>query len=211
MHRGSGLHSRVVAILKVTLPLVAIALMLSIFIIPSDQATDGKLEFSNTDLGDLGSGPNISNPVFNGTTRGGDVFRFTASAVKPDAIPPTVAEIRNLDGIIEFTDGQTLSVSSEFGDLDVESRTMVLSGDVKLATSEGYRLNGAKVTVDLSDGVVRSSEAIVGEGPVGTLASGSMIVGPAPSDAQQKVFFFGGGVKLRYSPPRSDLSQTETP
>ena len=80
MAAGPGLYSRVVAVLKVGLPLVAVGLLASLFLVQTDDRLGGNVVFSPGDVEALGSGLSINNPTFTGTTRGEDRFRFTADA-----------------------------------------------------------------------------------------------------------------------------------
>jgi lipopolysaccharide export system protein LptC len=66
---GPGLYSRVVAVLKVGLPLVAVGLLASLFVVQTDDRIGEGVVFSPGDVEALGSGLRISNPTFTGTTR----------------------------------------------------------------------------------------------------------------------------------------------
>ena len=129
MAAGPGLHSRVVAILKVGLPLVALGLLLGPVPRPARRPARrrGGLVFAPGDVEALGSGLVIRNPTFTGTTRGGR----TASAspprtVEPDAAPPQRAAITTLAGDVELADGPTVTVSAATGDLDVPTQRLDL-------------------------------------------------------------------------------------
>ena len=93
MATGPGLYSRVVGILKVGLPLVALGMLSALFLIQTEDRLGAGIRFTRGDLEALGSGLRISNPIFTGTTSGADTFRFTAELVIPDAAPPTRASI----------------------------------------------------------------------------------------------------------------------
>ena len=127
---GPGLYSRVVAVLKVGLPLVAVGLLASLFLVQTDDRLGGNVVFSPGDVEALGSGLRIDNPTFTGTTRSDDRFRFTAAVVEPDAAPPTRARITTLDGTLDLHDGPVVTVSAKAGDLDIPTQRLDLSGQV---------------------------------------------------------------------------------
>src|SRR4051812_14122297 len=102
---AGGWHSRIVAVLKVGLPLIALGLLAALFLVQTDDRLAGDLVFSRGDIEALGSGLRLTNPVFTGTTRSGDRFRFTAEEVVPDAAPPKRAAITRLGGTLELAGG----------------------------------------------------------------------------------------------------------
>ena len=203
MATGPGLHTRVVALLKVGMPLVALALLSGLFFArPEDQVlSDGGLVFAPADIDALGSGLLIRNPTFTGTTAGQDRFRFTAATVEPDAAPPTRAAIATLSGDVEFAGGPTVALSAVTGDLDVASKRLDLSGDVVLETSDGYRIAAPKVTLNLDAGSLIAGDSVDSSGPLGHITSGSLRIAAADETGDARRFSFSDGVTLLYDPP----------
>lgn len=200
---GPGLHTRIVAILKVGMPLVALALLSGLFFSrPEDQvSSDGGLVFAPADVDALGSGLSIRNPTFTGTTASQDRFRFTAASVVPDAAPPTRAGIDTLSGDVEFADGPTVTMRAATGDLDVPTKRLDLAGDVVLETSDGYRIAAPKVTLDLGAGSLIAGDTVDSTGPLGHITSGSLRIAAAAPTGEARRFSFSDGVRLLYDPP----------
>jgi lipopolysaccharide export system protein LptC len=203
MAAGPGLHSRVVAILKVGMPLVALALLVGLFFgQPGDDLDSQRgLVFAPGDVEALGSGLAIRNPTFTGVTSSQDRFRFTAALVEPDAAPPQRAAITTLAGEVTFADGPTVAVSGATGDLDVPTQRLDLTGGVVLATADGYRIEAEKVTLDLKAGSMIAGDAVETTGPLGRIDSGSLRVAPAAESGEARRFSFSDGVRLLYDPP----------
>jgi lipopolysaccharide export system protein LptC len=202
MAAGPGLHSRVVAILKVALPLVALALLLGLFVGgPEERAGGDGLVFAPGDVEALGSGLVVRNPTFTGTTRGGDRFGFTAATVEPDAAPPQRVAIARLAGDVDLANGPIVTVNAATGDLDVPTQRLDLTGDVDLATSDGYRVRAEKVTLDLRAGSMIAGDEVETTGPLGRIDSGGLLVAPAAESGEARRFSFGNGVRLIYDPP----------
>jgi lipopolysaccharide export system protein LptC len=204
MPTGPGLHTRVVGVLKVGLPLVALGLLSALFLGQSEDSLGGNLIFSRGDIAALGDGLRISNPTFTGTTRGGDSFRFTADLVEPDAAPPQRAKITTLSGEIALHNGPVVAVDAATGDLDIPTQRLDLTGDVRIETSDGYRIRAEKVTLDLRAGSVVAGDAVQSTGPLGKIDSGSLRVAPAAATGEARRFSFGSGVRLVYDPPDSE-------
>lgn len=195
-----GLHSRIVAVLKVGLPLVAVGMIAAMFLIQTDDRTGREIQFSQGDIDALGEGLRITNPTFSGTTRDGDLFRFDADLVIPDAAPPTRAEITGLSGELKSQDGTTLRLTAEAGSLDIESQHLDLSGDVRIETSDGYRMDSEMVAVDLQGGVLRSDAPIRTVGPLGSIEAGTLAIENEAPGAPSRRISFGNGVRLIYLP-----------
>jgi lipopolysaccharide export system protein LptC len=202
MPTGGGLHSRIVAILKVGLPLVALGMLSALFLIQTgDGLEPGGLVFSEGDIADLGRGLTISNPTFTGATRGGDRFRFEAREVVPDAAPPTTAAIGDLVGRLEFESGGAVDLQATAGDLDIPAEALALSGDVRIETSDGYKVRAERVDLDLAAGTLEAGDTVATEGPFGTIDSASLRIVPADAQGETHRFLFGGGVRVLYEPP----------
>jgi lipopolysaccharide export system protein LptC len=204
MATGPGLHSRVVGVLKVGLPLVALGLLSALFLGQGDDRLGGNLVFSRGDIAALGEGLRISNPTFTGTTRGEDSFRFTAELVEPDAAPPQRAKITTLSGEIALHNGPVVAVDAATGDLDIPTQRLDLTGNVRIETSDGYRIRAEKVTLDLRAGSLVAGDAVESTGPLGRIDSGSLRVAPAAATGEARRFSFGSGVRLVYDPPDTE-------
>ncbi len=76
-------YSRLVAYLKVLLPLTALALMSTVFLLSRGVETDAVIPFAQKDLKDRTSGQQITAPFFSGTTTQGDEIMVTAQSARP--------------------------------------------------------------------------------------------------------------------------------
>jgi len=203
MAAGPSLHSRVVAVLKVGLPLVALGMLASLFLVQTDDRLGGDLVFSPGDVEALGQGLRVTNPTFTGTTRGQDTFRFTADLVEPDAAPPERALITRLAGEILFHGGPVAGIEADKGDLHVPTERLDLAGNVRIRTSEGYRMVAEQATLDLKAGSLIAGNAVETTGPLGRINSGSLTISPAAESGEARRFSFGNDVRLVYNPPDS--------
>lgn len=204
-------HSRVVTILKLGLPLVALALVASVFLVQTDDRLGGSIAFSDADLAELGHGLSLRNSVFTGTTRSNDRFRFTAALVVPDAAPPKRAAITTLDGSLDLTDGPTVTLAADTGDLDIASQRLDISGNVRITSSDGYDLVADKATIDLVSGSFVAGDDVRTTGPVGVITSGNLHVTPDASTGQARRFSFSNGVHVVYDPPDQTTSPKRGP
>lgn len=201
MAAGPGLRSRVVAVLKVGLPLVAVAMLAALFLISDGGRPGGDLMFSAGDLDALGEGMRVTRPVFSGVTDEEDRFRFTAETVTPDAAPPTRADVTALEGRIDFARGPRVDLTAQAAALDLESRRMRLEGPVRVRTGDGYAFAAGRVEIDLGAGGLEASDAVRGEGPMGRIEAARLSVSPPGAAEERRRFLFQGAVRLVYDPP----------
>lgn len=202
MAGGPGLHTRIVAILKVGFPILAAGLFLSVFVFRPEDDEAGAIVFSEADLDQLGKGLQITNPTFTGSSREGDAFRFVADLVEPDAAPPTRASISNLSGEIDFTGGMELAIRAETGELTIADHMLDLAGSVRAETGDGYVLTAEQISIDLARGVLKGRGDVETTGPVGHIRSETLEVAPSRAGATDRRFSFGNGVRLIYDPPQ---------
>jgi lipopolysaccharide export system protein LptC len=194
-------HSRVVAILKLGLPLVALALVASVFLVQTDDRVGGTIAFSEADVAQLGDGLRLTNSVFTGTTASGDRFRFAAAVVVPDAAPPKRAALTKLDGSLELIEGPTVSLSAERGNLYIPTQRLDIDGNVRITSSDGYVMVADKATIDFASGTFVAGDTVATTGPLGEITSGSLHVSPAASTGEARRFSFSNGVHVVYDPP----------
>lgn len=193
-------YSRLVAILKIGLPLLALVLLASMFLVTAEDDFEGGIAFTEADLDRLGQGLQITAPVLTGMTRAQDPFRFTATVVRPDDAPPNRAEIERLAGRIDFLGGPSLTLAAPEAVLDLETERMTASGRVTIETDDGYTLSADRMELDLVDGSVLAAGEVDSVGPMGTIRSETLRVVPAEGDGDHRVFSFGKGVRLVYNP-----------
>lgn len=201
---GPGLYSRVVAVLKVGLPLIALAMLAGLFLISDDRRPRGDLVFSPADVAALGAGLTVSRPVFSGATAELDRFRFTAETVVPDAAPPTRAAIEALSGRIDFAGGGGLDLVASTGEIELATRRLTLTGAVRVDTDDGYVFRADRAELDLAAGGLVATGAVSGDGPMGRIEASRLTVTTPDGDAAARRFLFEDAVRVLYDPATND-------
>jgi lipopolysaccharide export system protein LptC len=203
--RGSA-RSRTVGILKVVLPLGALALLAAVFLWQRQEDWGGGLTFSDADLEAMRSGLRISGPQFSGASLAGDIYDFSADWVVPEDLEMTSLEVAGLEGEVLYRDGRRLTLRSDHAQIDVTDRTATLDTGIEITSSEGYRATATRVEIDLAAGVIEAAGPIDASGPDGTLEAGAMRMAPrGPDDtanAEDTLIDFTGGVRMTYIPPK---------
>ncbi|MEM8572104.1 MAG: hypothetical protein AAGG56_14535 [Pseudomonadota bacterium] len=209
MATGPETHSQIVAVLKVTFPVLAVAILLSLFFFAPSDDQQAEIVFTEADLAQLGQGMRITNPTFSGMTQGGDNFRFEADLVEPDAAPPSRATITRLRGEIYFDASIRIDVSADAGDLSIPDQTLDLAGSVFVQAPDGFDLSAEQLSVDLALGALAGQGDVVGTGPMGRITSETLEVTPSPMGEGNRLFSFGNGVRLVYDPSADPFTRPD--
>ena len=201
--RNSGLYSRFVKVIKIVLPLLAIALLSTVFLFQRDQGFDGQVVFSDIDRNGLSDGLTVRNPEITGVSSGGDAFRISAETAVPDGPRPKEIRFTGLNARTDYQSGETLTVEADQGVVDVREQRMEVDGNVVIDTSNGYRGETDQAVVNIRDGLFESPGPITIDGPMGTIDAGRMRIEERDGEDSSKNnrhFLFENGVKLVFLP-----------
>jgi lipopolysaccharide export system protein LptC len=197
-----GRYSRAVRILRVALPLVALALMSTIFLFTRDTLPPG-IRFSAKDFAALEDGLRLSEPRFTGTTDAGEPFVVSAEWALPDSADPTEIRLHAIRASIAMADGRTAELTAADGMLRPKAQTVALTGGVRLTTSDGYVAETETAEADLRARTLVAPGAVMAEGPLGRIEAGRLdMVRPDPArdpDAEELIVF-QNRVRVVYRP-----------
>lgn len=189
-------YSRLVAWLKVLLPLAALALLSTMFLFARGTTPGGEIPFA--ELQDLASDPRMSNPSFAGIAPDGSVVTIRAAAIRPHPGQDQVWIVDSFRAAITAPAGGQIEMTAAGGVLDGPAQTVTLTGLARVTTSTGYALETRGLSIALDTGGVETRGALEVRAPFGTLTAGGMVYGPGPAGHPQMVFI--GGVRLLYQP-----------
>lgn len=205
--RGAS-YSRVVRWLKVGLPLLALALLSSIFLIPRQHEFDGGIVYSSADLLRLGEGMSVARPRIEGSTVEGEPFVVEAESATPDGPDPERVDLREVRAEFTQAEGREIRVSAAAGALQPKAQLLSLSGDVRLETSDGYVVETARVETNLGEGEAQAPGPVVVRGPQGEIEAGSFRAqrveaedgAPLGGLEPGEYLWFEDGVRVRWTP-----------
>ena len=192
-------HTRLVGWLKVALPLTALAILSTLFLVARRIDPEAALPSAEVDVEDLAREPRMTAPTYAGTTEDGSALTLSASEARPaaDGTPAKAAglrlELATPDG------GQTELLAAE-AVMDDATRQVLMSGGVVLTTSSGYRLETAEVAAKLDRTGLESRAPVVATGPAGEIRAESMVLSQDNRTPGAYVLVFKGGVRLIYQP-----------
>ena len=203
MARHNNLQSKVVAWMKIILPLAALGLLSTLFLLSRSIDPSRSIPVSQIDIEKRAQEQGASNPTFSGVTDTGDQITLSARKAVPnnDDMGKVLAE--QINATLTLQSGAEIDITSQSAKVDSTAFTVQLSGDVRLVSSNGYDIQtdvlNARFDVLYSD----TPGPVSGSGPPGDLQAGRMVLrNDEGTDAAH--LLFTDGVKLIYHPKKSE-------
>lgn len=199
-------HSRLVGWLKVALPLFALAVLSSLFLVARSIDPEGALTLTEAELADRLREPRITAPAYAGTTRDGATVNVTASLARPaneGGANEGGASAEDVRAELATPDGARSTLSAAGLRFSSDAAQAVLEGGVLISQSLGYEFRTDSLTLNLDRTGLQSAGAVEGYGPIGQLIAGRMTLTPAESADGRYLLVFNEGVRLIYQPGKS--------
>lgn len=192
-------HTRLVGWLKVALPLMALAILATLFLLADRIDPDAALPYAEVDVEDLAREPRMTAPTYAGTTSDGGALTLSADEARP-AADGTPAGALGLRLQLETPDGATASLTAASAVLDAAGSEIVLSGGVVVTTSVGYRVESAEIAAMMDRSGLQTHAPVTATGPAGQIEAGGMTLGQDNRTPGAYLLVFNGGVRLVYRP-----------
>ena len=189
-------HSRLVAWLKILLPLAALAMLSTLFLVPHRIDPGATLPYADVDVEGLARDQRIGAPAYSGMTEDGSAVSLRAASARPQGDGGIVAVQPRAR--IDLPSGRSIAVSADAGAVDRSQGLLSLRGGAVVTTSDGYRLETAGADARLDVTALETQGRVSGTAPMGYLTAGHMALTRDVSGAY--LLRFDGGVKLVYRP-----------
>lgn len=191
-------YSRMVAFLKVVLPLAALSLLATLFLLSRSVTEDAVIPFAENEIAERLRDQQITDPFFSGTTPQGDEIMVSATVARPgDANTPASAEM--LSGQLKLNEGAHINMTANGGALDLSGQSATFSGNVVIQSTHGYTLRTETFITALDEIDALAPDRVEGDSPMGTLTAGRMRI-VSENDESDARMRFNNGVKLIYDP-----------
>ena len=192
-------YSRFVFWAKVLLPLAALAILSTLFLVAERLDPEKAIPYAEVDVGKILREQGVTRPSFGGMTPGGATVTLGADAVRPVAGEGLRLRGTALDLHVVMPEGAVLTVDSPTGDIDTTSRVASLSGGAVLDSSLGYRIETEALEAAFDRVEMATEGAVRAEAPGTVIDAGRMTVSRREDD-DGYVLVFNGGVRLIYDP-----------
>lgn len=192
-------YSQLVGWLKVLLPLLALAILSTLFLLSRVVDPESAIPFADKEIQDRLRDQQVTGPVYSGVTADGDELSFAAQKLTRPPGQTGANDAEEVEVTLDLVGGSQVRLTSDTGRFDMAENRADLEGNVIITTSTGYRLTSDTLITQLSTLDVESPGPVQGNGPLGTLDAGAMNL-KAGKGGNAAQLVFTNGVKLVYTP-----------
>lgn len=189
-------YSQFVSWAKVVLPLGAIILLSTLFLIARNVGDTSQIPYA--DIEEIARQPRLSAPKMVGMSETGGTYTIEADVARqdPDTNNGLIAEaiVVNMTTI----DGIQTTVSAGVGKLDSDAKVVTLNSLARVATSDGYLMETRGLVTSLTEGSLETTDPLEVRAPYGSLTAGRLTITPDSDEPQ--LIVFNNGVRLIYQP-----------
>ncbi|HBY93111.1 MAG TPA: hypothetical protein DEP84_03955 [Chloroflexi bacterium] len=196
-----NLHSRFVAWMKIVLPLAALGILSTLFLISNGFDPNQTLPVAGIDLQERAQSLGATGATFAGVSSEGHEVTMRTERTRPSAADPRLIEARDVTARMTLNSGVEIDLSSHRGEVDQRDNSATLTGDVRITTSSGYVLTTDRLNAGFDTLYAETPGPVEGRAPAGDLTAGRMVLRDRP-DTGGPHLVFSNGVKLIYQPPK---------
>ncbi|MEM7525328.1 MAG: hypothetical protein AAF360_16570 [Pseudomonadota bacterium] len=202
---GESTRRGIVAALKIGLPLTALGVFASLFLLSNARYADG-VSFEGVDLSALEDGLRLVNPRFTGATNRGEPFSVTAAWALPDGPRPERVELSQVAGEISLADGRVVTLSADAGVLEPKANVLTLTEGAHFTSSDGYDVSAVFARLDADADELTAKGGVTAIGPLGRITSDDMratrAATPGDKGGKDAYIWFENRVKVRIDSAR---------
>lgn len=195
-----SLYSQVIGGLKLVLPLAALGLLSTIFLLSRTVEPESSVPLLE-DEGAIPGRDTVTAPYYTGSTPEGHAVAITADTASPMPDHPEGIVAEQLKADFGLTDGSSISIVARTAAVNEPDDHLELTGDVVIDSSQGYRVRTDALVSALRSIRADSPVPVEATGPIGTLQAGRFRVREEAGTGNVQLFFTNG-VKLVYEPAK---------
>ena len=121
-----NIHSRLVYWLKILLPLAALAILSTLFLVSRRIDTDGALPYAKVDVKELASDQRLTQPQYTGVTSDGAAFSLRAGIARP--IGEAGGEAEDIAATFEMQGGLVVGLGADTAQVDTAKGVVTMTG-----------------------------------------------------------------------------------
>jgi lipopolysaccharide export system protein LptC len=187
-------HRSLVHALKIALPLLALALVVTMIVYSLLFHPDGTIAIfsgNGTEQGQIV----MKSPRFIGSDKDNQPFEVIASQARQHTDDRAVVELDDVNAKLQLNKGPQLRLIAHKGVLDTNNQLLQLTGPIALSSSEGYLIHTDEARADLKNGLLTGQRPIEATGSFGTIRAD----GFSANKTEQTISFLGN-VKVHFEP-----------
>ncbi|MEM9966642.1 MAG: hypothetical protein AAF755_00935 [Pseudomonadota bacterium] len=192
-------YSRIVLWLKILLPIFALALLSTLFMLSRGMVTEPQIPFAEKDVQSRLRDQQITGPIYHGTTFDGDEVSFTAGKIITQDNGIGGNEAQDIEVKVDLSSGAEVALMADHGYFDIAADRAEMRGNVEITTSSGFRVESDHLISAFSVLQIQSPGPVDAVGPAGTLRAGGLTLSSGTAK-DASLLVFTNGVKLVYTP-----------
>lgn len=195
------MYSRLIAWLKILLPLGALILLSTIFLLSRSPGPTTVIPLLANGV-DPSQGEQVGSPFYSGTTESGHALTMAARQARAVSAGNTDMVADDLRVVLDVEDGNRITIDATLGQMDNNDRLLLRDG-VTLQSSSGYtvRSDGFNAAVDRV--AIDSTGPVDADGPGLVLTAGKLHVEEIENTNDIQLLFTDG-VTLVYTPQSTE-------
>lgn len=194
----SNLHSRIVWVLKVVLPLLALGLLSTLFLFSQKIDPEDAIPYADIDVGDRLRDPKMTDAGYASVTEDGAALTINATEAKPTT---EGGQMRLVAAQLDTPDGQKLELVAGTAQLITAQKQIELTEGAELRSSSGFFLTSDGLGIATDRTLIESRGKVLAQGPIGQLTADHMVLSQGSQDGPY-LLVFNGKVRLLYQPDR---------
>ena len=188
-------RTRIVRLLRVVLPLAALALLSMLFLLARSPDADLAIPYAQGRFEELSRAQGIGAPEFTTVTDDGATVTLRAARAVPGQGEEGTARDLTMDW--RSREGLLMVVTAPQGRMQ-EGQRLTLEGGARVELSTGWVLTAPQLQADVPGGVLTAPRSVEVAAPFGQLEADAMRLGPDAGGA--RVLELNGNVRLLYRP-----------
>lgn len=194
------IHSRLIGWLKIVLPLAALAILSTLFLVARTIDPEDAIPYADVDVSERLAEPRMTDPTYAGVTDDGAALSLEADEARPQGDTAKSGSAKALIGMLETPDGARTDLAADAAQIDNDGRQITLTGGVDVTSTSGWRVQTEVLRADMDQTDIWALAPVTATGPAGIVTADTMQLSEDTLRPGQYLLVFNGAVKLIYTP-----------
>lgn len=193
-------YSNLIQFLKITLPIIAIIMLGTLFLLPDNRTKIQAYENIDQSTLEIVKKAGISKPSFRGTLASGSNLELHANEIIPIDKKDNVIHINEIKARLELNKDFGANAYAKKGIINIEEQIANLVDGVTIRGFNDIEIETTDLKVDYNKSIAKSNNPVFMNGKFGTIKAGAAkFYDKSDSVNIGYVLLFSNGVKMRYN------------
>ena len=183
------IYFRVINFLKIALPFFGVSLIIAMFVLSRDQASQAVLPFDKNEFAEELAKQQINKLYYSGQTDAGDELSLSAQSAVEGFEGQKVLEMKTVSAKVKSKNGLEIEATAQFGQYLYSENLLKMSGSVLISSSSGYRLSAPELRISTDGTSIFGEGPVEGLTPLGKIYAGKMEIKRKTPKSPMQVWF----------------------